>query len=387
VTNRLPLRATGVLIAAAAAVLGLQSAASAHDRSTVVVSANGSGGGDCRHPDARTIQKGVSLARAGGTVVVCSGTYKESVDISTPRLTLQGQRGAVVDATGKSYGIGVGADRVTVTGMTVKNAAVGLPGLDPTKCGDPRIAVCAGIVTFAAKGHPPVAGNRLTIIRNVLTGNVGFGIDVASTRDSVIKDNKADANGIGINVVDDLNIAVRDNTIAGNETDDNKNGCGIALASHTGAGVVGNVVKGNEADRNGLVSGGAGVLLATPVPTGVVRDNQLVGNSASGNGHAGIEVHFHPDSAKVDGNTIVGNHVGRNNTLGDYGVGAPKTTPLKTVGIYVGSNSRLTIVVRDNEIRNDDIGIFQAGPHVTTVRRGNDFRHVGKEFVAIPDFA
>ena len=105
--------------------------------------------------------------------------------------------------------------------------------------------------------------------------------------------------------------------------------------------MIGNLVKGNEADRNGLKAGGAGVLLASPID-GVVR----------------------------------------NNRLGDFGT----SDPVKTVGIYIGSNSPLTIVVKGNDIRNDDIGIFQAGPTVTTVRRGNDFRHVGQPFVAIPDF-
>jgi hypothetical protein len=45
-------------------------------------------------------------------------------------------------------------------------------------------------------------------------------------------------------------------------------------------------------------------------------------------------------------------------------------------------------VVQDNEIHDDDIGIFQAGKQVETVRPdANTFRHVGQPFVAIPAFA
>jgi parallel beta-helix repeat protein len=368
-------RSTAVLAAAAAAVLGLQSAASAHDHSTVYVSATGHGSGECRHPDATTIQQGVNRAGPGGTVVVCAGTYQESVTITTSRSTLHGMHGAVIDASGQVYGVGIGADRVTVTGLTVKNAGVGHP--DAAKCGaEPDSSgphpVCAGIVTFASAGGPPVPGNRLTITDNELTANLGFGIDVVSTHDSDIEDNEASHNGlVGINVVDDLNIPVRDNRIVGNVADDNATGCGIALASHTGAGVIGNLVKDNEADRNGLAGGGAGVLLATPIPTGKVQNNRLVDNSVTGNGHSGIQVHFHVPSATVDGNSIIGNSIGRNNVKGDATAGDPDTT-----GILIGSNSPLSILVRGNSISHDGVGIFVAGPNVSLHSQGNSFRDV-----------
>ena len=405
-TVRHPGRAAALFVAAAAAVLGFQSAASAHDHSTVYVSADGGGGGNCRHPDATTIQEGVGMAPAGGTVVVCPGRYRESVTITTPWVTLQGVRGATVDATGQSFGIGVGADHVTVTGMTVHNAGNGLvtPQTAEQICGSPPDngvpqPLCAGIVTFAVGAQGPVAGNNLTITDNELTGNAGFGIDVVSTQHSLIGDNEADRNGVvGINVVDDLGVPVRHNRIIGNDASDNRSGCGIALASHVGAGVIGNLVKDNEADRNGLANGGAGVLLATPTPGATITDNTLTGNSASGNGHAGVEVHIHVGANATDekgnptptpnadagGNRIVGNDLGRNNRLGDFGT----DDPITTVGVYIGSNSPLSIVVKDNDIRDDDIGIFQAGKQVTTVRPdANTFRHVGQPFVAIPAFA
>jgi nitrous oxidase accessory protein NosD len=358
-------------VVAAAAVLGFQSAASAHSSSTVYVSANGAGSGNCHHPDAATIQQGVTQAPAGATVIVCPGTYKESVNITTPRLTLHGLRGAVVDATGQSYGIGIGADRVTVTGMTVHNAAKNL--VDPADaqptCGNPGNPLCAGIVTVVAG----VPGNHLVITDNELTGNIGFGLDVVSTFDSRIKENDASSNGVvGINVVDDVpGIPVRHNQIIGNRASDNASGCGIALASHTGAGVIDNVVLDNRADRNGLPAGGAGVLLATPVPNGQVRLNKLVGNSVNGNGHSGIQVHFHAPTATVDGNSIVDNRIGQNNVRGDVTAADPDTT-----GILIGSNSPLNIVVRGNSISHDVVGIFVAGPTVTLRAQGNTFRDV-----------
>ena len=58
-------------------------------------------------PDRSTIQGGVESVATGGTVVVCAGTNPESVSI-LKRLTLEGRRGSVVDATGQPYGIGIG---------------------------------------------------------------------------------------------------------------------------------------------------------------------------------------------------------------------------------------------------------------------------------------
>lgn len=53
-----------------------------------------------------------------GTVVVCPGVYKASVTVDRA-VNLRGKRGAVVDATGQPYGIGVAASWVTVSGLTL----------------------------------------------------------------------------------------------------------------------------------------------------------------------------------------------------------------------------------------------------------------------------
>jgi hypothetical protein len=42
-----------------------------------------------------------------------------------PSLTPAGHHGAVINASGQSYGVGVAASHVTVSGLTVENASVG----------------------------------------------------------------------------------------------------------------------------------------------------------------------------------------------------------------------------------------------------------------------
>jgi hypothetical protein len=88
----------------------------------------------------------------------------------------------------------------------------------------------------------------------------------------------------------------------------------------------------------------------------------------------------HNNGPDVSGNQILGNTVGTNNRLGDFG-------DADTTGIYIGSNTPMSIVVKDNHISCDVIGIFKAGPHVRAVRSGNTFSHVRHPFVSISTFA
>jgi hypothetical protein len=320
-----------------------------------------------------SIQAAVDAADIGGTVVVCAGTYKESVNVSQ-RLTLQGQPGAIVDASGKPYGVGIGADHVTVTGMTVKNANL-------------KDSLADGIITAVLGGTPetPTAtiGNYATITNNLITANMGSGIDVNSTSNSVIANNRSNGNGVGINVVDDFGAPASHNSVVGNTANDNAGGCGIVLAEHSGMGIFSNVVSGNTADRNGLgtpsapaASSGSGIIIAGG-PKGGAHDNVVSGNRFVGNGHGGVTVHAHAPGGNYNGNVITGNLIGTNNRRTDF-------KDLKTTGIYIGSVSKLSILVTNNLIRDNAIGIFMAGP--VTARGVNAF-NVGVSVVRIASYA
>jgi hypothetical protein len=335
---------------------------------------NGGGDTGCTDAGHSTIQSAVDAAQIGGTVVVCAGTYKESVNIGK-LLTLSGQPNAVVDATGAMYGIGIGADHVTVTGMTVKNA-------------NAKDSPADGIVTAVIGGTPdtPTAtiGNFATITNNVLTANMGSGIDVNSSSNSLIANNRSDGNGIGINVVNDFGSPASHNTITGNTANDNAGGCGLVLADHTGTGVFNNVVTGNTANRNGLgsptapnASSGSGIIIAGG-PRGGVHNNLVANNTFIGNGHGGVTLHSHAPGADFNGNAIVGNLIGTNNTHTDY-------KDLKTTGIYLGAAAPLSITVTNNLVRDNAIGIFTAGP--VTVRGGGAFLHVTTTVVHISTYA
>jgi parallel beta-helix repeat protein len=230
-----------------------------------------------------------------------------------------------------------------------------------------------------------VTGNYARILDVVATGNAGAGIDLNSTTGSLVQHVRAVGNGIGVNVSDDLGAPSQDNKILDNVASDNKTGCGIALADHSGAGILRNLVKGNTADRNGLAAGGAGILIATPLggapdaPTALMKDNVIVGNEATGNAHAGFELHIHAPGNTITGNKVIGNRFGKNNTLGDW-------EDTSTTGVFLGSNSPMAIELVDNTIAGDVYGIYKAGP-VALHAHGNTFHAVAQALHSRPDYA
>jgi hypothetical protein len=351
------------VVGAAAALPWIATGTASAATSTVYVSPSGSAGaGDysCASAAYQSVQAAVSAVPARGTVIVCAGTYDESVTV-TKSLRLEGRRGATIDAAGKSYGVGVAASYVTVSGLTVENASVGATLAD-------------GIVTAGLVNGTMVPANHVTISGDVTKGNVGSGIDLNSTSDSAAFGDQSTGNAVGINVSDDFNQPAARNRISGNVANLNPGGCGIALADHTGKGIFDNVVTGNVSNDNGLgtpsaasASAGSGVILAAAA-LGGVYDNLVAGNTFDGNGHAGFDVHAHAPGLNFSGNVVTGNRIGDNNLRTSEG--DPDTT-----GVYLGDASPLTITVTGNVISGDHFGIFTAGGPVTVRGTGHNAFH------------
>ena len=272
--------------------------------STIYVAPNGTAAhhnSSCADAKYKSIQAATNAVAWHGTVVVCAGTYHETVTI-TKSLKLAGRTGAVVNAKGFPYGIGMTASYVTVTGLTVENAGAG-----PDSPND-------GIITagFGPKG--PVPANHETIIGNNLKNNLGAGIDLNSTSWSVAKNNVANNNGIGINILRRPREAGEPQPIFSNIANNNAGGCGIVLADHTGVGIFSNWVDGNTANYNGLgtpsapnASSGSGIILAGG--SGGVYNNVISHNFFAGNGHGGVALHAHAPGLNFSGNQILAEHV------------------------------------------------------------------------------
>jgi parallel beta-helix repeat protein len=331
--------------------------------------------GPCAHPNFTAIQPAIEAVAVGGTVVVCKGTYPGLVNVDR-QITLAGQPGATIDATGDPYGVGVSASWSVVTGLEVMNASP----LNPTAG-----QLADGIVTIALGATGPAAADHVRIEHNVVTGNLGSGIDINSSSDSTASFNDAHDNGVGINVADDIGLPADNNTITFNTTDENFGGCGIALADHTGVGVRDTLVAFNRSDDNGLAtatapdaSAGSGVIMASPVPGGIVSGNRITLNEFSGNGHGGVVVHAHAPGDDFSGNSVTFNRIGTNNLRDDE-------NDTNTTGVYLGSFSPLSIQVAGNLIGPDYYGIFTSGP-VTVTGGPNAYYQVTDKLGTAPGF-
>jgi hypothetical protein len=332
---------------------------------------SGADGASCSTAQFSSIQAAVDAASAGDTVVVCAGTYKESVTVDK-QLTLQGQPGAVIDATNQPYGVGMTASYVTVESLTVKHASLagGAPG--------------DGIITAGFTQSGPVPADHAQILYNTVTENEGAGIDLNSTSHSVAIGNVAKNNGIGINMANDLGAPSSHNHVLSNIANNNPGGCGIVLADHSGSGIFSNTIAHNVANNNGLgsptapdASAGSGIILAGAA--GGVYNNKVVDNTFNGNGHGGVALHAHAPGLNFSGNVISRNRIGTNNLRTDF-------ADLETTGIYLADASPLTITVAGNYIHDDHFGIFTAGDITVKGTRSNTMKRVKDALGSTPTY-
>ena len=125
-------------------------------------------------------------------------------------------------------------------------------------------------------------------------------------------------------------------------------------------------------------SAGSGVILASPVPGGIVSHNLITLNEFHGNGHGGVVVHAHAPGDDFSGNAVTFNRIGTNNVRTDE-------NDLETTGVYLGSFSPLSIQVSGNIIGPDHYGIFASGP-VTVTGGPNLYVGVDTKIGTFPTF-
>ena len=243
--------------------------------------------------DYATIGWAVGNATAGDTVYVRSGTYNESVSIDKP-LSLIGEdmSSTVIFSEGRrgsGYTIHVKADKVTVSGFTIKSYhpfhslyyfyGIGIRGNNCNITGN-KIENCREGITSSASVHSvtiskniikdTTAGmgilfiyaipHHITITDNTIT-NTTYGIGVQEGYSYVISGNNVINNGGGIgirgsdstitgnnvtsNTGEGINIYGSNNTILGNYVADNKVG-----VTFTGSNTTDNLFYNNSFDND-----------------------------------------------------------------------------------------------------------------------------------------
>ena len=357
----------------------------------------------------RTIQAAVKASPAGGTVIVCKGTYHEQVVISKP-LSLVGQRATIDEAgvtptlrvsipgLGKQTifaGVAIGSSHVQFSGFTVSNAlgegilAAGLTS--PIR--DISIRHNAVVHNDLGGGVPPASTYFECAAQGPEPGDCGEGVHLVAVAYSRITGNHIADNSGGVLLTDETgpthNNLVADNVVTGNASD-----CGITVPGHNPAalnaagvpqpsiaGVYDNVIRGNAVTSNGIKGEGAGVLFANAAAGTASYNNLVEGNYIAGNGLSGVTMHAHTikpgQFEDLNGNTITGNKIGKNNIDGDTLDSPASPKDLQTTGVLVFSGGApVSVTIAHNVISNNYFGIWLSKPVTAHGLRTNVFVHV-----------
>jgi parallel beta-helix repeat protein len=339
-----------------------------------------------------TLGHALGQAAAGDTIQLDPGTYLVSDDPSgtsnavpttlhdlTIKSNLSGGTAAntIIDATGEANGLVVNASGVTVKNLTFKNADLqGILVTPPDDATTPaavlNLDLTGNVVTNndqcskhpAASDCPPASPND----------DFGEAIQLLSVIDSTVDSNTVTGNFGGILLTDEMG-PNHGNTISDNTVNNNAGDCGITLASHnpnavalsganagkpqpTLAGVYDNTISGNTANGNGA----AGIIMAGPISGTAAYGNTVTDNTANDNGIAGISIHSHALGQDMNGNVITGNHVSHDALTGGAGGGPGDSDAgdVHTTGILVLASVQQVsgTVITGNTISNVFYGVW-----------------------------
>jgi hypothetical protein len=261
-----------------------------------------------------TIQRAVDVARSGDLVLVSSGVYRESVTISTPRVTLRGvsRSGTVIDGQfQRSNGItvtGAGsvvedltvrgelANGVLFTGVTdadLQTRGAGGEAYDPldTVKFPPLQGFRASYVTSydnALYGIYAFDASQGVIEHSYASGQADSGIYVGQCRpcQTLVHDDTVEHNAVGVEITN----ASQGLTVLGNHISHNRVGLTVdsnnleALGPQHEALIVGNVISdNNDAQSPEQADGGFGIGVGVGGGTRDLFERNLVtGNQAVG---------------------------------------------------------------------------------------------------------
>jgi hypothetical protein len=390
------MRKIPIALGAAASLLALGATAGvaqASGGSTVFVSPKGvSTGADtsCWNASYNNINTAIAAVGAGGTVVVCRGTYKEEVVVTKP-VNLVG-RHATINAKGQpSLKVGgmtlPGSDGIAV----LLTSNVNISGFTVTGAGFDAILV--GASSHVSVSHNTTVNNGTFV--NLQEGGSGVGIDLnSSTWSSATGNVVLNNQGGGLEIADDIGPASH-NTVAWNYEAGSYDGCGVIVAGHSAAGVTDNLIAHNSTSSNATTkgTGGSGLLLASEVPGETMTGNTFVDNSTWNNGLAGITIHVHLPGQHFNNNKFINNWIGTNNVVGDPIdlVTSPTSTKNvavpddSTTGILAATASQVSgTVIAGNTIVGNHYGIFlealkTALPSPVAGLYTNRFHHVHQD--------
>lgn len=298
-----------------------------------------------------TIDRAASVAVAGQTVQVASGTYNEDVYVdqsgtSTSPIVFTPAPGAVVTVSGDDHAFKVeNRSWVVIRGFRVADS-----GGDAIDVEDSTQVTIADNEVVGS-GTPTDAGKAVGILLDGTTNSVVSGNRVHHNSDRGIYLTYASGN-----------------TIAGNEVHDNareyvREASGIHVYRSSSNTVVGNVVHHNEDSGINIYSGS--------------HSNLVVNNVSHDNGDHGVDVY------SSTGNRVVGNSAYRNATAGlNAEGGSTGTTFVNNIAVDNGigssrtrGNIRVDSSSDGSSSMNGDV-MFLSSPDVMVIWNGVNYSSV-----------
>jgi parallel beta-helix repeat protein len=234
----------------------------------------------CKKADFTTIQAAVTAASAGMTILVCPGTYQESVTIATSdlRIRAKGKPGAVVlDGMAQTLLAGFyiqNASGILINGFRIQNfheAGILLDNGDRNRI---RKNVTTGAHHDGIELRLGSSGNRIEhnrVIDNLAGNACGIQIRDAGSTGNKVRHNVSANNNWGIRV----GLAATNNAVFHNRTISNR---AFGILNFSGAN--GTSIRGNRAFGNptGIsVQGSTGVVVARNHAFGNTLDLQWDG--------------------------------------------------------------------------------------------------------------
>lgn len=284
-------------------LLIVMSASSAVAQVTRVVDDDGQGtSANCDAATAAfmTVGAAITAAAAGDTVLVCPGTYIETVNFGGKAIAVRSTDGpsvTVLDGNAVDSVVILTAGETATSileGFTIRNGRAQFSGGGIRIAGASPVirrnlivsnAGCDSLGIGVNFGSPLIEDNTIANNRQNLCvgGTLGGGISILGTSTAIIRRNLIYGNGnvgfgggIGLNSAGSPTIEY--NVISGNNATD---GGGIGMLNDASPSIRGNLIVGNEAQSGG------GIYWVTPssVPGILLVNNTIVGNlSSAGSG-------------------------------------------------------------------------------------------------------
>ncbi|HEU4603398.1 MAG TPA: right-handed parallel beta-helix repeat-containing protein [Steroidobacteraceae bacterium] len=262
---------------------------------TLFVSPNGNDADDCSaNSPCKTIDRAVSLTKAGSVVSVAAGTYGGfTIDRSgsaSAQIVYQAN-GTVLITNPSGYGIYIdNASYVTVDGFTIANTA--LKGI-------------------AARGATPTSPMRGLVIKNNAVSNTQEeGMYLSEVSESLIENNvitdvglaEVETTGHGIYLA---NAGSKNTTIRGNTIQANGNTWGQAIHMNGDASVGGDgLITGLVIENNWILGGFNNGLSLDGIEDSDIRNNVIVNTNHHGIRAFAIDGAAGPKNLRIVNNTI-----------------------------------------------------------------------------------